>query len=156
MDRNALRKEAYRYYRSIGYTVKEATNARNKSVDRLVREFKSAMVDYNEKRIEGYKSGERIPLLKPYRPTLQTTEKTINNYCDRLVGFGVSGDVVAEMVSKADPIAMDIYERRLSGLELWAQNKGVNFKTWLETIQHFDNLSDFWDAIGDWYDLING
>jgi hypothetical protein len=150
------RKEAYRMYRSLGFSPSEARNMRNRSNPRLLKDYRKAMETYQTERKENYQRDFSEPpkkIKKPYRPQLPADKKTKQQFLKNISKSKIPKHIVKQISEDSDYLDLDIYERRFKGLEDFFTDN--DFKSWDETIDDLENiqdLGDYMDAMGEFYD----
>lgn len=148
MANNQQRREAYRYYRSMGYSANESRNMRNRGRDTLLTSYREAKRDYTDSRIARY-SGESKELQpKPYRPTLELRDSEIQEYYDQISEYNVNPIIIDQMLDGADFLKADLYTERIEKLSEFFDISG--FMEWDELMDYLSDIQD----LGDWFSLL--
>ncbi len=147
MASNKTRKEAYRFYRSLGYTSKQASNLRNKSKSTLSNEYRAAA----RRTPRGDFDGETVPpaRLDPYRPELSADGEHTRDKLD-LAGMPGRFDDQLYDNQAVDLIDLEVFNDRITGLRL-----AMGEDAWQEKqaeLKDVDDLGDYLDALGEVYD----
>jgi hypothetical protein len=157
MPSNAQRREAYQFYRSLGYSSKEAANLRNKSPTTLSDQYRTAARDARKARDDF--DGETAPPPKKdiYRPDLDVDNPDF--YAQIYDRVGVPDRFTDQIFDNPDVdlIDLEVYADRFSGLASFfnAQAETSDYGSWediLEMLEGIDDLGDFLDALGELYD----
>lgn len=157
MPSNATRKEAYHFYRSLGYSSKEASNLRNKSPKTLSNLYRSEV--RQQRRATDDWDGETPPAKteKPYRPDLDVDNP--DYYRDEYETIGLPSRFFDQIFDNPDIdlIDLEVYSDRFEGLKSYfdGQADKSDFGGWddiLEMLGDIDDLGDFLDALGELYD----
>ena len=156
MPSNATRREAYRFYRSLGYSSKEAANMRNKSPSTLSDAYRNEI--RRQRAPRGDFDGKTIPEkpIKPYRPELDADNPEF--YRVQYERIGVPDRFYDQLFEEtSDVIGLEVYASRFEGLASFfdAQAENSDYGGWLdilEMLEGIDDLGDFLDALGELYD----
>jgi len=156
MASNISRREAYQFYRSIGYSAAEARNMRNRGVDTLISDYRGAMNDYNEKRKENYEKDFDAPYEKPdrpYRPEIPPSETYQESRIETFENLNIptwAQDAI-ENETADNAFALDLYTERLGALQDHLTAKGHDWDALMDQMDDYDDLGDFMDILGELY-----
>lgn len=152
LDKNELRREAYRLYRSIGYSPKQAAKMRNRSLKRIFADFRKYMSAYNDNRYEYYRGEvKRIEQARPYRPKIHVDKFSISQVEFELaVNYSIPEDIIEQMTDSADAFDLDVYSRRMEGLQEYFDDHPARGMDWDDLMEWLDDISD----LGDWLDIL--
>ena len=145
---NVNRKEAYQFYKSLGNSVKKATNMRNRSAARIIKDYERERKKANKK-LEDKVVYKHI---KIHRPRVYSKPSEIKTFRNKIKSLGVSHKV-AVLMGKDNAINQHLYVKRVRGLKGFFENKTE--MSWQELMEHmetFSNLSDWFDFIGELYE----
>ena len=151
---NHLRKQAYHFYRSLGYSSKEATNLRNKGAKRLAKEYGKAFKKFTDKRVKYYRGDRKTrPKNRPYRPVIKVTRNEKTSYQGSFeFEYGIPEHISHDMTSEGDFLQLENYRERIEGLKEHLTNRGRSWGELMAELDHHHDLGDWLDALGELYD----
>lgn len=153
---NKQRRENYQFYRSIGYSSKQAANLRNKTPKSMIREYRSARSDYNEARYKYYRKETKKPdVPKPHRPEIEVIQSELDEYRFKFyTDYNIPGHIIDQMTADNSFFDLEIYSDRLAGLERHFNENHPEY-TWedlMDMLSEIEDLGDWFDIIGEFYD----
>jgi len=140
------RREAYNFYRSLGYPPDEARNMRNRSSDRVIKE-------YSKERRAANKLFDEGDIYKPkkiYRPRVIPTKTKIKTFRDKIENYGITPKIKNRM-ARDNAINQDLYLKRIPALKSFFESKGVSWSKMLQEMAIFSSLGDWLDYLGERY-----
>lgn len=150
MPSNQTRRENYQFYRSIGYSAKQASAMRNRSPARVSTEYRAAI---NEQRGAREFDGKTIPDKLPdiHRPNMSNDDIDVFDYIDNYRNIGFPEKYFDEIRENTDPIGFEVYNDRFAGLKANIEAQGKDWNEVLDDLDYLNDFGDFMDALGDMY-----
>jgi hypothetical protein len=157
---NKSRREAYQFYRSIGYSVAEASKMRNRSPARLAKEYRRAAREYNRPKQEDFKPGIKLePRRRPNRPDLDFTQTRADQIGDHLANLGLRSGFIDQVITDDnDLIDLEVYNDRFTAFnEFFKSNeKTPDFQHILDMLYDIEDLGELLDILGEMYSEAKG
>jgi len=144
---NINRQEAYRFYRSLGFSATEARSMRSRGPERIIKEYRRERVKAN-KLLENKKVDKYI---KIYRPKVRGNKKFVDTFITKMERYGVSQKII-DLMQSDNAINQDIYLKRIRKLKKFFTDKDQNWNEMIEQISTISDLGDMLDFLGERYD----
>jgi len=158
---NKTRREAYQFYRSIGYSVAQASKMRNRSPARLATEYRAAAREYNRPKREDFEPGKKLPERKaPARPDLEFSDDRATEIFDNLSSLGLDGGIIDQVLDpeQYDLIDIEVFNDRFTAFKGFFDNneQTQNFKDILDELYDISDLGELLDVLGEMYSEAKG
>lgn len=151
LNYNINRKEAYQFYRSIGFSPTEARKIRSRGFKKIIadyaRERKKANKDFKTGKIDKWK---RI-----HRPRVRGTDKSIKVFIKKIKAQKVAPKII-RLMQKDTAINQDIYMKRIKGFKKFFTEKNQNWNEMMGQLNTMSDLGDMLDFLGERYEDLKG
>lgn len=156
---NVNRRGAYAFYRSIGYTPAQARNMRNRSIPRVIEDYKQARAQWDDKRIAEYKGDIEKPEKReppPHRPHMEFPEDVESDYRQSFEDRQLPEHIIDQMFEESDAFDIEIYDRRIDGLAEFFAKHDQDWDALMDAYGDIEDLGDWFDFLGELYDELKG
>lgn len=142
------RKAIYQYYRSIGYSVKQATNMRNRP-EQVWRDHFKYLSGVRAERRELPKS-KRSTILLPKPPKVSINKPAIKKQFQSL---GLKPKMIRQIMKLSNQALMDKSLRMQTAMEKFVEFSSYSgfSEDYAALLADADNMVDFWKAVEEGY-----
>jgi hypothetical protein len=134
------RTEAYRMYRSAGFTPKQARNRRNRGPEKVAKDYYRYL-----------KNPPQRATFKIYRPSMVPSKRNIQKLTKSL--GKIPQKTMTQILASNDYLKIKTSIKRFKGLRAHAnKTKYFRYEIIESRLEEFDE-ADFWDFLGDIYEI---